>query len=572
MVKYIPNKENSNQDNSKILYQDIKIKDGFYYAIVQPKNDNTYIEVPLGNMVLLNRKLVNLNDYSQYFELSFIDSSGAKYEGLIVPREIIADKKKILELAKNGVMTDEKKSVYLSHSILNQELLLEKPTEYIHSKLGFSTFDNKMVFLGDRGYNINSEYNGDMQIAPAGSYKQWIKMIKNEIEGHTPMETIFSIAVAGVFKDYLKDKIELTNPFAHLIGDSSSGKTTAGLLAVSMGASPNIADNSFVHTCDSTTNAIMRSINSSFPMLLDEGAQLRGDKTSFLYSVANGKERSRLTKDIMMQTTNVFHTSIFITSERSILDECQDNNGLRVRVLEFINVKWTKSAESSERIKEVCKNNYGFALPKIAEYLLSDDMEGNVKWFFEQRECLVKLLKKRSEYNQFSERLCGTYSLIICASQIANEVFGLNFDSDKIVDFLFEHNLLKSEETADLGVRAYNYIIEYVNLHLNEFPKTAKAHASTESEYNQKKFSIKGKIQDKKLYIAESSFKAILNEGRFSDSKIVVEKLRNKNLLITTEKDRPSSRFVLTEGGGKIKGYILKMQETQTENNFLKFD
>lgn len=394
-MKYVPYKDNKQLDNSKLLYRDVKIQDGLYFAIIYMKDKETYVDVAMGNAVILTGKLVNLNTYEQMFELSFADSSGSKYEELIVPREIIADKKKILELCKHGVMTDEKKAVFLSHSLLNQELELKEPVKYVHSGLGFSKFDNRIIFLGDKGYGIESAYDGDIKISPKGSYKKWLKMIKEEVQGHTPMETIFSIAVVGVFKDYLKERIELTNPFAHLIGDSSSGKTTAGLLAVSLGASPNIADESFVHTCDSTMNAIMRSINSSFPTLLDEGAQLRGNKTSFVYAVSNGKEKSRLTKEITMQDTNVFHTSIFLTSERSIVDECEDANGIRVRVLEFTNVSWTKSAKSSERIKEVCKNNYAVAVPKIAEHLLADNMESNVEWFNEQREYLVGLLKER---------------------------------------------------------------------------------------------------------------------------------------------------------------------------------
>ena len=120
-MKYFPNKENTNPDNSKILYQDVVIKNGLYYAIKYMKNEDAFAEIPMGNAVILTGKLVNLNTYEQFFELTFTDSSGAKYEGLTVPREIVADKKKILELCKNGVMTDEKKAVFLSHSLLNQE-------------------------------------------------------------------------------------------------------------------------------------------------------------------------------------------------------------------------------------------------------------------------------------------------------------------------------------------------------------------------------------------------------------------------------------------------------------------
>lgn len=546
---------NTNKDTKPpCTYLDVDIQNGIYYKLTKDIDTQELIHIPLGNAVLLSRKLVNLDDYSHYFDFHFKDANNNTYEGVIFPREKL-NSKGILELAKFGVMVDEKKAPFLLHTIFNQEVLFKGAIDHIHTKLGFKQIEEQQIFLGHKGFGTNSVYNGDMAIKPKGDYKTWRAMIKEDVEGHTPLETILAIAVAGMFKDYLGDKIDVTNPFVHLIGDSSCGKTTAGMLAVSLGASPNIADKSFVYTCDSTQNSIMQLLTNSYPVLLDEGSQLNGNKTNFIYAVSNGKDKGRLTKEIELREVNTFNTSIFLTSENSIVDECDVNTGIRIRVLEFTNVVWTKSAESSDRIKAVIKNNYGFALYRIAKYLLKESVENNVAWFKENVEVVQSNIKNRGEYNQFSNRLSNMYALIICSAEILNATLKLNFDSDKILNFLLDNNLLRSEEMADIGLRAYTYLTEYVSTHTNAFPSVD----DSDSSFLSTNTTLKGKIQNGKIYIVETAFKEILRAGGFSDFKVVANKLRAKNLLHTPDKDRrPKTRFTLPNSTGRVSGYILK--------------
>lgn len=557
--KKIPLKE-----TSSILYEDVSINDGIYYGLFFDKSQKSFHSEALGNAVYLNKKLINLDDYKQFFELSFSDCNGCNYNGLIFPRKKI-NTKEILELSNFGVMVDEKKAPYLVHTILNQEQRDNLTIEYIHNNLGFKEVDNDIVFLGDKGYNISSVYHGELNIQPCGNYETWLQLIKDEIEGYTPLELIVSISVAGVIKDFLKSDIDSTNLFVHLIGDSSSGKSTAGLLAVSLGASPNIADKSFVFTCNSTQNSIMNSISNSYPTLLDEGNQLFGDKTAFLYAIADGKERDRLSKELERCATNTFNTSIFLTSEKSIIDSCEQSSGLRVRILEFLNVEWTKSADSSDRIKAVIKNNYGYAIPMIAEYLVADDKENFIEWYNNVCQAVLSEMENKNQINDFSKRLSKIYALILCGAELCNEIFGLNFDSNKILDFLLEHNLLKSEESADLGIRAYQSIIEYVETHPSNFPrvykKFHKGDTSLEGQSNGHN-NAEGVRKDDYVYIIESSFKKILHQAGFPEPKVITKKLKNKGLLIPEAKDRYTSRFCLPDSSIRISGYCIKLSHS----------
>lgn len=52
-----------------------------------------------------------------------------------------------------------------------------------------------------------------------------------------------------------------------------------------------------------------------------------------------------------------------------------ENSGLLVRVLEIENVVWTKSAESSDKIRNIISSNHGWLIPKLAEKILSVEKE-----------------------------------------------------------------------------------------------------------------------------------------------------------------------------------------------------
>lgn len=72
--------------------------------------------------------------------------------------------------------------------------------------------------------------------------------------------------------DFLKDRMSLENVVVHLVGQSSTGKTTSALLAVASGSAPDFKGDNFVFSFQDTQNSLMRLIPSSYPTLIDEGS------------------------------------------------------------------------------------------------------------------------------------------------------------------------------------------------------------------------------------------------------------------------------------------------------------
>lgn len=208
-------------------------------------------------------------------------------------------------------------------------------------------------------------------------------MVKSEVL-NTDLETIIAISAAAPLIDFLKEDIHTGNILVSLVGESSTGKTSAGCLAVSLGSKCSFAGDSMVATFADSKNSLMHSIYSSYPMLIDEGSLIRYNPTSLIYELAEGKEKGRLTKSLEKADSKTFSTAIFMTSEKSILNLCDENTGLYVRCLEFEGVTWTRSAESADKIKRICEQNYGFVIPMIVKYLLKSLKNGGKEKLLKQ--------------------------------------------------------------------------------------------------------------------------------------------------------------------------------------------
>ena len=77
----------------------------------------------------------------------------------------------ILALTEYGAQVDKKSAPTLLKCIENEEM--KAPVTYEHSSLGFSQYEDQLIFKGDKAINIKSNYVGESDIKPKGSYKKW---------------------------------------------------------------------------------------------------------------------------------------------------------------------------------------------------------------------------------------------------------------------------------------------------------------------------------------------------------------------------------------------------------------
>lgn len=558
----------------------VEIRNGMYGKWVYNKREKTYSFDYMGAAVRIKKVIVYAETQDRVMELYFYDAHGEKVE-FTIPRQKMTELN-ISEFTRKGVQVNRKNISTLLISIFNQEK--KATTEIRHLTLGFAMYRGKKVFFGGKSINVKSFYDGKLAVVPSGNFDVWKKMIQEEVIG-TDMEIILAIASAAPLIDYFHETFHTGNLLVSLVGESSTGKTTAGCLAVSLGARSS-SHGSMIFSFSDTANALMNSISSSYPTVIDEGSLIRFNPTSMMYNLAEGKEKGRMTGERKVAECNTFHTSIIMTSEKSILNICDENTGLLVRCFEFEGVTWTKSAESSEHIKNTCEQNFGFVIPNIASLLLNMEQTGAVTKVVEKYFCyqsdFVKILKEESKYTSFAERICKMIAVIALGADFFSKATGIKLDSVEIGKKVLSYTAVSDPAKMDIGQRAWEYICQFITANYANFvigsPVVPKD--SSEDEYGQNGVprDCKGRIDSIPMkmlqngdYVSAEAFlpeivlEQILYKGGFQDKKIVLRKLREKGVL-HSEKDRTISDIEIVSKR-KIKGYRIYLPSIVEKKN-----
>ena len=378
-------REETEKVTHAVFHKSVEIVEGQYGHYIYKKDEMIYI--PCGGAVYVKNTITEVETCKQYLTLYF-DSGDGKRRTILFPREDLVENK-IVSLTAYGVQVSKKTADYLIKSIENQEVNVKHLL--CHAKLGMAEWNGEKIFKGAKGVGIDSKYTGKLRVSPKGTYANYKKMLKEDVIGHTPMEFLLSASISGLLVDYLKESISVENIMVHMIGESSTGKTTGALLAVSCGSAPDFLGNNFVFSFQDTLNSLMRLIPNSYPTLIDEGSLLTDrDMTQTLYSLSSGTEKRRLSGGMEVNESSRFRTALFLTSEKSILAQCNMNTGLLTRNFEFQNVTWTSSAESADRIKSVVTENYGHIIPRVAKWLLAQDRQELVEKIVQETKCSHK--------------------------------------------------------------------------------------------------------------------------------------------------------------------------------------
>ena len=100
------------------------------------------------------------------------------------------------------------------------------------------------------------------------------------------------------------------------VGNSSGGKTTAAMLAVSAFGNPHISTDGLVQSFNGTGNALQAILAGNFgvPIAFDEVSISTFGKqtlTSFIYKLAQNRDKARLNKESKLISTDSWCTVVF---------------------------------------------------------------------------------------------------------------------------------------------------------------------------------------------------------------------------------------------------------------------
>lgn len=452
---------------------------GDYYGIFEyDYKSKTYKFTPQGRAIWLKDVIKNITDETYSYKVSFKTEDGECKQ--TISKADAMNVRTLQNLCMYGADIPQKHVNTVVDSLRDQEewnFTQKQRCSFVHTDLGWHDPQNNDTPMFKAATSVGgklprtSKYVGNINISQGGTYEVWKKMVEDHVLGHAALETILIAALSSVVVGLIGEDTTRENPILHFADSSSSGKTTSAMLAASVGGRPfqgsernrdtGKLQSSLYQSWYGTVNAIigLQKGNMGFPIILDELSKIGGntDLTSLIYNFSDGTDKSRMSKEQEIVKVDPFRTSILSFGEISLLDKCKEkNDGLRLRVFE-ISGKLTEDAEHSRMIKKLCGENYGFALEKMARYILT---KGGKEYVLSGYDKAIKTFSDSIPVfpgvDRFFEKFYAVYLTTVI---IAKKALGIKFHLKKIFNFLNE-NLENKIEKGNSAEGAYERLLE----------------------------------------------------------------------------------------------------------------
>lgn len=401
---------------------------------------------------------------------------------------------------------------------------------------------------------VNSAYD----LTPKGTFDNWFNMYLEEVKGSLLLELAVVFGISALVTSFLKHKHE--TEFAGIIfsftGQSSTGKSTAASLAVSVAGNPTKGNETLFRNWNATRNALEGYLSNNFgiPIVFDElSSATFKDTTGLLYSITEGQGRQRSNVHGEVKTPKNWGTSVISTSEYSIFNDSAQNDGLRVRTIE-INEQFTTNATNADNIKKAVALNYGHVLPLVAKYLINREDEV-IQWFYKEVDWFEAKLK--DDKSNTGNRMFKRYAVITTSAKILGRVLATDIDIAKIRGYFIDYHAHTVSERS-LADKAIEVITQFVAQNRGKFSDD-KALKNMIENYGL--IALKdGYIEVK---IIASVFKNMLTENHFQDVNNVVNALRDKDFILADRGRQTTKRSVKDNSGKKqsLVFYHLKLDE-----------
>lgn len=401
---------------------------------------------------------------------------------------------------------------------------------------------------------VNSAYD----LTPKGTFDNWFNMYLEEVKGSLLLELAVVFGISTLVTSFLKHKhdVEFAGIIFSFTGQSSTGKSTAAALAVSVAGNPTKGNETLFRSWNATRNALEGYLSNNFgiPIVFDElSSATFKDTTGLLYSITEGQGRQRSNVHGEVKTPKNWGTSVISTSEYSIFNDSAQNDGLRVRTIE-INEQFTTNATNADNIKKAVALNYGHVLPLVAKYLINREDEV-IQWFYKEVDWFEAKLK--DDKSNTGNRMFKRYAVITTSAKILGRVLATDIDIAKIRGYFIDYHAHTVSERS-LADKAIEVITQFVAQNRGKFSDD-KALKNMIENYGL--IALKdGYIEVK---IIASVFKNMLTENHFQDVNNVVNALRDKDFILADRGRQTTKRSVKDNSGKKqsLVFYHLKLDE-----------
>lgn len=497
--------------------------------------------------IYIKQMIRMLDTNNVYWTVCFYCNDGWQEE--IIAREDITESRITALIRKGADVGGSKTKVILDYLFSIER---NAPCIFRYKYLGWQIINKKLVFahsklLLNEEYG-SSDYDGPYNVIKKGFYKNWYNILKKHLDNNYELQLALCFGFSAVINGYINKvlRIHSDSLLFHISGNSTTGKTSAAIVAVSGFGDPKEGGKSLIQSFNGTDNALtnMISKNSGVPIVYDETSisHMPTQKlVNWLYTMAKNIEKARLTKSNEIRERNEWATSIITTGEGSLIDNINQNEGIRTRLFEFRNIQWTKSAQQSEELVRVLSTNYGHGVEPFVNEINSMAMTSLSKMW----ETETHLIMEKMPNSKFNNRIGKKFAILIMTAKLLNQVFGFNLDIDKITELLLAQEI-ESLDERNIGSKVQENLIEWLTVNQSKFYI---------KKVNEPSNEVWGRIEIKDdqtiAYILPKKFKSFLSSYSYSDRLVVLRELQNLDMLISEKNKYVTRRVVNGLNSGK---------------------
>lgn len=269
---------------------------------------------------------------------------------------------------------------------------------------------------------------GAAQVATGGTLEGWTDGVAKACIGHSRLVLAVSMAFSGPCLDLAS----MDGGGVHLRGSSSTGKTTAVLVASSVYGPP-----AYMRTWRQTDNALegVATLHNDLMLPLDELGQIEPkDAAKAAYMLANGQGKGRSDRSGRARPVATWRTAFLSSGEVSLGDLVAESGGRRragheVRVIDvaadagmgfgmFESVPVGSSASAlAEQLKHAAATHYGHPLLAFLEQLTADQRASRRRIEASMAGMLVDLVPE--DAGGQVRRVARRFALIGAAGELA---------------------------------------------------------------------------------------------------------------------------------------------------------
>lgn len=524
---------------------------GWFLIIPAKKNEDEDKKVFISSPIVITARFIDPETKVEKIILSDFNNTE-----LIEEADILSSQK-LPTIIKFGFNVNEK---YIRDlGFILQQMRTQTPISPMYQGVGVISTENYPIISLDEPYvskkvqhSLNEDIlcNTQYDLQPKGTFRNWWQMYLDEVKGNLLLELAVIFGASSLVTAFLKSKyeVEFTGTIFSFTGNSSTGKSTAAALAVSIAGNPTKGNNTLFRSWNGTRNALEGYLSQNFglPIVLDElSAATFKSTTGLLYSIAEGQGRQRANIHGGVKSLKNWGTSVISTAEHSIFNNSARNDGLNVRTIE-ISEAFTRSADNADAIKKVTSANYGHVMPLIAQYLLNREQEV-IQWFHTEHQWFKTKLENETSHTGI--RMFKRYATITTSARILERVIATPIDLDAIRNYLLNYHSDSVSERS-LADKAIETITQFVAQNRGKFSEDNKLSNMIE---NYGLIELKDNhIQVKML---KDVFKHMLEENQYQDVQNVVSSLRDKGYM-KSDRNRQTTKRSVKDTQGKSKTIV----------------